>query len=441
MFNFLTKAKETEIKETSKDNDVIVDAIYKSMAVIEFTPDGIIQAANQNFLNTVGYSLSDIEGKHHSIFCDDSLSKSAEYKDFWKKLANGELISGEFKRRHSDGSDLWLEASYNPIRDSEGNIVKIVKFASDVTEKLSCFKDTQSLHDALNLSVAVIEFNLDGTVIKANNNFCNATGYSLDNLVGKHHRIFCKEEYASSSDYAAFWNRLNKGEAFGGRFERIKATGEPLWLEATYNPIRNEQGEVYKIVKFASDITERVVRLHQDAESAIKAHELAIETDSTAEKGSEVIHKAVQEMNNISKMITESAETVSDLANQSEQITNIVNTIRGIAEQTNLLALNAAIEAARAGDQGRGFAVVADEVRQLAGRTSISTQEISEMIEKIQTLTGSAITSMTTCQSQSVSGVELAGQAGDVITEIKGKLTEVVNAVSVFSDKKDALDQ
>jgi len=419
----------------------MVDAIRHSMAVIEFTLDGHILEANQNFLKTVGYSLEDIKGRHHSMFCEDSYSNSREYKDFWQGLRNGSFVSGEFKRLDSGGKTLWLEASYNPVRDKEGKVVKVVKFASDVTEKLNKSKETQDIVDALNLSVAVIEFNLDGTIIKANNNFCSATGYRESDIRGKHHRIFCKESYANSKDYSDFWERLGRGESFGGRFERINASNDALWLEATYNPICDENGKTYKVVKFASDITEAVVKQNKDSQSAIKAFELASETDSSAIEGSEVIHKAASEMTTISKAVSNSSAAITDLAEQSEQITNIVNTIRGIAEQTNLLALNAAIEAARAGEQGRGFAVVADEVRQLAGRTATSTQEISEMIDKVQTLTNSAITSMTTCQTQADSGVELASQAGDVITKIQESISEVVGAVSVFTKGVDGKEK
>lgn len=425
---------QTETTVKFSERQALLDAVSSSMAIIEFNPDGTIITANNNFLSTVGYSLDEIVGKHHRMFCDEQLVQSAEYKDFWKALNVGQASSGEFKRVDKHGQELWLEASYNPVKDAEGNVVKIVKFASDVTKKLTDFKETQSMLDALDRSTAVIEFNLDGTIIKANENFCCATGYSLDSIVGKHHRIFVPEHFASTNEYSNFWHRLNKGESFGGRFERVNSVGEELWLEATYNPIRNEEGEIFKVVKFAADITERVLKQNANAAGAVKAHELALETDTSVEHGSEVIHKAVTEMTQISSVITEAADTVTGLANQSEQITNIVNTIRGIAEQTNLLALNAAIEAARAGDQGRGFAVVADEVRQLASRTSVSTEEISAMIEEMQSLTGSAISSMKTCKSQAASGVELSDQAGEVITQIKDKLSEVVEAVSVFSD-------
>ncbi|MEO0444229.1 MAG: PAS domain-containing methyl-accepting chemotaxis protein [Pseudomonadota bacterium] len=445
MFFFGNKYDRSSRKNASlhreyTDSQATLDAIKASMAAIEFQPNGNIITANAPFLETVGYSLAEIEGKHHRIFCPQSIVDSADYKHFWQDLSAGRFLSGEFKRIRKDGSTLWLEASYSPVRDIDGNVVKIIKLAADVTEKLRHLKDAQSLQTALTRSVAVIEFTPDGTVITANDNFCHATGYRLEQIQGKHHRMFCPPDYANSSEYASFWTRLANGEVFGGRSERVDASGKELWLEATYNPIRDENDKVYKVVKCATNITAEVLQDKQNASSAIKAHRLATETDSTVEKGSEVIHKAVQEMSNISTVVSESAATIEELANHSAQITDIVDTIRGIAEQTNLLALNAAIEAARAGDQGRGFAVVADEVRQLAGRTSVSTQEISTMIEKIHSLTGSAIGSMNTCQSQAAAGVELSGQAGEVITQMKNRLSEVVSAVSAFSGRLEKND-
>jgi len=419
------------------ESQLILNALYESTAAIEFTPDGIILSANKNFLKATGYDLSEIEGQHHRMFCDQELAKSQEYRNFWNDLKEGQFVSGEFKRVDKDGRELWLEASYNPVLDEQGNVIKIIKFASDVTEKLNVFKNTQRMQDALNLSLATIEFTLDGVIVKANDNFCKASGYSLSEIEGRHHRIFCTERYRDSSEYSDFWKRLGMGESQGGRFERVDATGNPLWLEATYNPIRDDSGHIFKIVKFASNITERVTKQQEDASSAVRAYELATETDASTEEGSKVIHKAAAEMKELSKLVTDSSSSISDLAQQSEDITTIVNTIRGIAEQTNLLALNAAIEAARAGEQGRGFAVVADEVRQLAGRTATSTQEISDMIEKIQSHTHSSISSMEACQSQADSGVELASQAGDVITKIKASITEVVGAVSVFKQNMD----
>lgn len=435
MLNFFKSHKKQDTPTDSGDScEALLFAIDKSMAMIEFTVEGEILTANQNFLNTVGYSLGEILGQHHRIFCSSELSNSPEYAEFWRELKSGIHKSGEFKRVTKAGEELWLEASYNPIKNSDGEVVKIIKLASDITSRLKKAKDAQSLISALNRSVAVIEFSLDSTIIKANDNFCKTAGYQLNEIVGKTHRMFCKESFANSKAYDDFWSRLNQGEAFGGRFERVSSSGETLWLEATYNPIRNADGEIYKVVKFASDITQRMTQQIDNANSAAKAHQLAEGTNVSTEKGAQVIHRAAAEMSAISQAVGESSEVIDSLASHSSEITNIVNTIGGIADQTNLLALNAAIEAARAGDQGRGFAVVADEVRQLAGRTSESTKEISTMIEKIQVITQTAMTSMQSCKQQADNGTDLASQAGTVITEIKDSIAEVVSAVSVFTD-------
>ena len=428
-------AKPTQQVQQFNEYQSAIEALSRSMAVIEFTVDGHIITANNNFLIATGYSLAEIQNKHHSMFCFDDLSHSPEYKEFWAKLANGDFMNGQFQRRHANGEELWLEASYSPVRDENGQVYKVIKFASDITEQVQKSRISESLISALNASQAVIEFTPDGTILTANDNFCQATGYELSALVGKHHRMFVKPDYVNSAEYESFWKRLANGEIFGGRFERVRADGSQLWLEATYNPIFNEKGQVYKVVKFASDITERIVQQLHDSDNAVRAYDLAEETDRVAQKGVQIIHDAAHEMSSLSQIVSETSEAVTDLANHSEQITTIVNTIRGIAEQTNLLALNAAIEAACAGDQGRGFAVVADEVRQLAGRTSESTQEISDTIDKVQQLTSSAIKSMESCQQQAGSSAELASQAGNAIEDIKQGISHVVDAVSIFKQR------
>jgi methyl-accepting chemotaxis protein len=258
-------------------------------------------------------------------------------------------------------------------------------------------------------------------------------GYSATEIVGKNHSILCPPELINSNEYADFWRRLNKGEFFSGQFKRISRQGNTLWLEASYNPVYDANGKLFKIVKFASDITERVERHERDAQSAAQAYHISVETQKVAEQGTEVIHQAASEMRQISSSIDDSSRIIAQLGERSEQITAIVNTIRSIAEQTNLLALNAAIEAARAGDQGRGFAVVADEVRQLAGRTSRSTAEISEMIGVIQSETQQAITSMDATRNNASKGVNLADQAGSAIVKISEGTNNAVNAVRMFA--------
>src|SRR5690606_31851708 len=226
---------------------------------------------------------------------------------------------------------------------------------------------------ALDRAMAVVEFDLSGNVLVANDNFLKVMGYGAAELKGKQHRLFCEASLVNSAEYSDFWRRLNAGEFFSGQFKRLAKNGRVVWLEASYNPVYDADGKLYKIVKFASDISNRVEKFEADSRGASRAYHISAETEKVAEHGAEVIQQTAREMRQIADNIGASARLVSQLGERSEQITAIVNTIRGIADQTNLLALNAAIEAARAGDQGRGFAVVADEVRQLAGRTSRST--------------------------------------------------------------------
>ena len=415
-------------------NEAIVAAMNNSMAVIEFNMDGAIIDANSNFLEVTGYQFDEIIGKHHRIFCEDSFANSTEYRQFWSDLAGGEFKRGSFRRKDRDGNKIWLQASYNPVRDAMGKVTSVIKIASDITDKINDSNDMESRLTALNRSAAVIEFNPDGTIIKANDNFLKTMGYRLEDIKGKHHRMFCSNDYANSHEYQSMWRDLNGGKYLRGQFLRRNSNGDNVWLEASYNPVFDLDKKLYKIIKIATDITSNVEQNREEANSALRAYDIAAETEQTAISGTEIIQNAATEMQRIAETVSSSADTISKLGRQSEQITTIVNTIRGIADQTNLLALNAAIEAARAGDQGRGFAVVADEVRSLAGRTAQSTQEISAMIEKIQSGTDDSIQRMSLCQEQAQRGVDLALQAGNVIVRIRDGSREAVKAVSVFAD-------
>ena len=233
-----------------------VAAISKSQAVIEFNLDGTIITANENFLNVLGYELDEVVGKHHRIFCENSYSKSQDYKDFWAKLNKGEYDDGEYKRITKNGEEIWIQASYNPILDAEGKAVKVVKFATDITKQKLMNAEFEGKVAAISKAQAVIEFNLDGTIITANNNFLNVLGYELDEVVGKHHRIFCENSYSKSDEYKDFWAKLNKGEYDAGEYKRITKNGDDVWIQATYNPILDVEGNPIKVVKFASDITE-----------------------------------------------------------------------------------------------------------------------------------------------------------------------------------------
>ncbi len=437
MFN--TKLKQELAARTVEVDEYkgLIAALERSMAVVEFDLNGKVLRANDNFLNTLGYTRDQLAGKTHRDFCFPALTGSPAYAQLWSDLRAGKFVSGTFKRMHSSGATIWLEASYNPLLDERGQVLKVVKYALDVTAKVEQEAATRSKLVALDRAMAVIEFDLSGQVLDANANFQQVMGYSLAELKGKHHRLFCEPSLISSSEYADFWRRLNNGEFFTGQFKRLGKHGRVVWLEASYNPVYDGDGKLIKIVKFASDITERVEKFEEDSRGASRAYHISSETERFAEHGTQVIQDTATEMRRIADNIGASARLVGQLGDRSEQITAIVNTIRGIADQTNLLALNAAIEAARAGDQGRGFAVVADEVRQLAGRTSRSTAEIAEMIGMILTETRDAVSSMNATQEGAQRGVNLADQAGSVILQIRTSTSDAVQAVSMFASKLD----
>ncbi|WP_115719892.1 methyl-accepting chemotaxis protein [Gallaecimonas mangrovi] len=417
------------------EKEAVFDAIGRSQAVISFTPSGEVLQANDNFFQVMGYSQEQIVGKHHRMFCFDGFANSPTYRRFWEKLARGEFVSGRFERRTASGSAVWLEASYNPQLDEHGRVVRIVKLAMDVTEKVQRDRVAQSQLDALDKAMAVIAFDPSGTVLDANANFLKVMGYRKEELVGKKHSMLCDPAYTQSAEYKLFWEKLNRGEYASGQFQRINSHGEKVWLEASYNPIFDNNGRVSRVVKFASDVTAQVRKYQDDAQRASEAYDISAETEHLAVKGAEVIQGAATQMQGIARRLGDSALALGTLGQHSKQITSIIETIGEIAAQTNLLALNAAIEAARAGDQGRGFAVVADEVRNLAKRTSDSTSEIAKMIRQIQQGTEAAILDMEGCLSNANQGATLAQEADGMIINIRSGAQRAVAAVELLASQ------
>lgn len=232
-----------------------INAINRAQAVIEFNLEGTIQHANDNFLGAMGYTLDEVKGKHHRMFCETSYTNSLEYKTFWAKLNQGELAAGEFKRIGKGGREIWIQASYNPILDAAGRPFKVVKFATDVTASKLANADYQGQLAAISKSQAVIEFGLDGIISHANDNFLNTLGYTLNEVKGKHHRMFCDPQYANSAEYGAFWEKLKRGEFDSGEYKRIGKGGKEVWINASYNPILDLNGKAFKVVKYASDVS------------------------------------------------------------------------------------------------------------------------------------------------------------------------------------------
>ena len=481
----------------SPNSKYVLNAISKSQAIIEFDLTGAILTANENFCKALGYDLNEIAGKHHSMFCEPAYAATASYRDFWARLGRGEYDAGAYKRLAKGGREIWIQASYNPVF-KHGKPFKVVKIASDITEaKKRAVEDAGKL-EAISRSQAVIEFTPAGDILTANENFCNGLGYSLSEIVGKHHSMFCDPAYARSDEYKQFWPRLAKGEFIANEFVRYGKGGKEIWIQAAYNPIADADGRIYKVIKFATDVTQRMSaisllgtalrqlsegdltrtldtafvpsmeQLRHDFNATIDKLSRTMKTigenataiaDSSREIGSsadsfskrteqqaasvEETAAALEEItttvNDSSQRADEAGRLVGQTKHSAEQsgtvvrkavsamdqieqssreITNIIGVIDDIAFQTNLLALNAGVEAARAGEAGKGFAVVAQEVRELAQRSARAAKEIKALINTSSELVKN--------------GVELVGQTGRALEEIVVQVASINSNVAAI---------
>jgi methyl-accepting chemotaxis protein len=397
-----------------------IAAINRAQAVIEFNMDGTIVTANENFLRAMGYSLAEIQGKHHSMFVVPAERDSADYREFWARLNRGDYQAAEYKRIGKGAREIWILASYNPILDEAGKPFKVVKFATDVTAAKLTAADNQGQIAAIQKSQAVIEFNMDGTIRTANANFLGAMGYTLAEIMGKHHGMFVEPAERNAPAYREFWASLNRGQYQAAEYRRIAKGGREIWIQASYNPILDLNSKPFKVVKYATDVTQQAV-LRKKAENARGLIEQVAagseEMSASIREISETMTKSRANATQATGRIDAADQQAQKLNDAAQAMSGIVELIGNITGQINLLALNATIESARAGESGRGFAVVASEVKNLANQAKHATDTISKEIEALNGVAGDVAGSLTAIKAAIASVNEFIASTAAAVEE------------------------
>jgi methyl-accepting chemotaxis protein len=418
----------TKQKLQNADFQGQVSAIRKSQAVIEFNMDGTIIAANDNFLNAMGYSMNEIKGQHHSMFVDLAYGRSHAYKDFWAKLNRGEYLSDEFKRIGKGGKEVWIQASYNPIQDMNGLPFKVVKYATDVTDQKLKNIDYQGQLEAIGRSNAVIEFNMDGTIITANDNFLKATGYSLNEIKGKHHRMFATVEHARSTEYRNFWDSLNRGEFFVGTYTRLNKRGEEIYLQASYNPIVDLDGKPLKVVKYALDMTE-VIR----AIKAMSKGDLSGRCDISVDNGglTAEVNKTLENLTNVLSNISQGSDVVAKSSDLLQKKTDDMkrNTTE-VATAISQMAKGAQDQASRTDESSKLINHVMGSSNDMERKANVINKAAEKGLE-------SSNQGMKTVKVlvNNMNGIkESAGQTAQSITVLTKRTEEIGRTLRVITD-------
>jgi methyl-accepting chemotaxis protein len=383
--NYVGNVLEWQDVTGSRLNEGIMAAINRAQASIEFSLDGKIQHANENFLKTLGYTLEEIKGQHHSIFVDPVYRASAEYRMFWEKLGRGEFDAGQYKRVGKGGKEVWIQASYNPILDSNGKAFKVVKFATDITAEKMRNADFEGQLSAIDKAQAVISFTLDGKIIDANDNFLKTLGYTAGEVKGQHHSMFVEPSYRQSPEYRMFWEKLGRGEYDSAQYKRIGKGGKEIWIQASYNPIMDMNGKPFKVVKYATDVTAQVrasealqlaVQQSQEVIAAAKDNDLTQRVPMEGKSG---------EIGALCGGLNGLLDTVSDMIIQIKSSTREVsNAAAEISTSTTDLSQRTEEQAAGLEETSASMEEISTTVKknaenaQEANRLTASTQDVAD---------------------------------------------------------------
>lgn len=398
-----TPDRQIELRELSAVNA----ALNRVQAVIEFDLQGTILHANENFLATLGYTLEEVRGKHHRMFCDPDYVRTEAYRQFWERLDRGEFDRGEYRRLGRGGREIWINASYNPVIDDSGRPYKVIKFATDITAAKQQHAEYEGRLRAIDKAQAVIEFDTGGIVLHANQNFLDTLGYRLEEILGKHHRLFCEEAYAASPDYREFWAKLNRGEFDAGRYKRVAKGGRVVWIQATYNPIFDVNGRLYKVIKFANDVTaqveleESVQRRAQDDQRKVEkllgvvsraaAGDLTGAVEAHGEEPIDQLAAGIKGMmSDLASVIGKVVESAGTFKDSSQDIAARADTVASGAQLLGATVeeMNASIEELTASinsiaDNSRGADQLAKDTQQEAERGAKAVTRSIEAMELI----------------------------------------------------------
>lgn len=382
-------------------------ALNRVQAVIEFDLQGTVLHANDNFLAVLGYTLEEVRGKHHRMFCDPDYVRSDAYRQFWERLGRGEFDRGEYCRIGRGGREIWINASYNPVLGADGRPYKVIKFATDITEAKQQHADHEGRLRAIDKAQAVVEFDTNGIVLQANQNFLDTLGYRLDEIQGKHHRMFCEDAHAQSAEYREFWAKLNRGEFDAGRYKRIGKGGRVVWIQATYNPIFDVNGRLYKVVKFANDVSaqveleesvkrraetdqhkvEKLLVVVRSAASGDLTGHVDVAGDEPIDQLAAGIKSMMSDLSGVIGKVVESAGTFKD---SSKDIAARADTVAGGAQLLGATVeeMNASIEELTASinsiaDNSRGADQLAKDTQQEAERGAKAVTRSIEAMELI----------------------------------------------------------